>query len=233
MSQTFAASSNALLQPSATMNNAAGLMAEHSLTLPDRVPNLEEAIIVQALEQLYSSSSTANSLEPFAQEVILTLPSGDVCVGLTAFQARFGRASENPRPAQVRLLETPESLPEGTMCLDVVLPTQDTTSQAGAIRNLVVLKRRAEDGKIVSMTEEEGHRRATAPLAARTAAASNFYSCSPTDNMVSPCTSKLNLSKKKHFMKGKPTTLFPAAGANSTRAPSKLNRVASDENAEP
>lgn len=40
---------------------------------------------------------------------------------------------------------------------------------------------------------------ATAPLAARAAAASNFYS--PTDNMVSPCTSKLNLAKKKHHLK--------------------------------
>lgn len=74
------------------------------------------------------------------------------------------------------------------------------------IHSLVVIKRRAQDGKISSLTEEEGHRNATAPLAARAAAANSFYS--PTDAQVSPVTSKLNLAKRKHHMKAKPTALF-------------------------
>lgn len=117
------------------------------------------------------------------------------------------------------------------------------------IQSLLVIKRSAKDGKVLSISEEEGHRKvsiwrdsyfsfrflsidalsfnflffhvllhstrpfhrsnspssnlpirkATVPLAARAAAAANFYS--PTDNMVSPTTSKLNLAKKKHHMK--------------------------------
>jgi len=123
------------------------------------------------------------------------------------------------------------------------------------IQSLLVIKRRASDGRVLSISEEEGHRKvsvspslgllrflcvlgsdernikkrnnqgfadadlvsalfshshaplcltiyplqATVPLAARAAAAASFYS--PTDNMVSPTTSKLNLAKKKHHMK--------------------------------
>ncbi|KAG7571185.1 hypothetical protein FFLO_00858 [Filobasidium floriforme] len=37
------------------------------------------------------------------------------------------------------------------------------------------------------------------------------FLASPTDNLMSPVTAKLNNSKQRHFMKGKPTTLFPSA----------------------
>lgn len=125
-----------------------------------------------------------------------------------------------------RLLTTPETLPANTMVVDqVAIVTAESTgdendssmeSEAGhatTVRSLIVLKRRQEDGLVSHLTEEEGHRRATAPLAARAASASNFYS--PTDNMVSPCTSKLNLAKRKHHTKAKPMTLFASQMANA------------------
>lgn len=115
------------------------------------------------------------------------------------------------RKVQHRLLATPETLPANTMVVDQIVAAAPSTAQsfgeaASAMggeetstkRSLLVLKRR-EDGMVSSLTEEEGHRRATAPLAARAASASNFYS--PTDSMVSPCTSKLNLAKRKHHNK--------------------------------
>lgn len=127
------------------------------------------------------------------------------------------------RRVHQRLLETPESLPARTMCIDLLISFHDEgtsdQSPARSVRYLVVLKRRAVDGLITSFTEEEGHRRATAPLAARAAAGNGYYS--PTDNMMSPCTSKLSLAKKRHHLKGTPTTLFaPKLDKGSASTPS-------------
>ncbi|GAA97718.1 uncharacterized protein L969DRAFT_80444 [Mixia osmundae IAM 14324] len=45
-------------------------------------------------------------------------------------------------------------------------------------------------------------------------AASGQSFCSPTDTLVSPCTAKLNITKKKHFQKGKPLTLAASFMSN-------------------
>jgi len=51
---------------------------------------------------------------------------------------------------------------------------------------------------------------AKALLAKRVAKNTNPYFVSPTDNMMTPCTQKLNAVKKKHFTKStKPIQLFP------------------------
>lgn len=105
-----------------------------------------------------------------------------------------------------RLLVTPESLPLRTIVLDHMLTTIASDGETKNTHSLVVIKRKQLDGKISSMVQEEGHRKATAPLAARAAAANSFYS--PTDAQVSPVTSKLNLAKRKHHLKAKPTALF-------------------------
>ncbi|BFZ59352.1 hypothetical protein YB2330_000360 [Saitoella coloradoensis] len=47
---------------------------------------------------------------------------------------------------------------------------------------------------------------------------------SPTDNLMSPCTAKLQAHKKKHFAKGKPVSLagaFAKAGLNENQPPSQ------------
>ncbi|CAD6585411.1 MAG: hypothetical protein CYPHOPRED_003074 [Cyphobasidiales sp. Tagirdzhanova-0007] len=51
----------------------------------------------------------------------------------------------------------------------------------------------------------------------------SFYS--PTDTMVSPCTAKLHLAKKKHFNKGKPLALSSsfATSANNPLSPVSQN----------
>lgn len=111
------------------------------------------------------------------------------------------------RSLRQRLLVTPESLPHRTIVLDHMLSlSSDNGATVKNVHSLVVIKRKAQDGKVSALTEEEGHRKATAPLAARAAAANSFYS--PTDAQLSPVTSKLNLAKKKHHMKAKPTALF-------------------------
>jgi hypothetical protein len=130
---------------------------------------------------------------PFANEIILTLPNGDVAVGAAAFEAKF-RASwtvsghwrgsaytashefslqATPhRRVQLRLLESPESLAAGTLCVDVVVAAMTDAGEAAQVskstRNLVVLKRNAE-GRVANMTEEEGHRRVRAMYAQRCA----------------------------------------------------------------
>jgi hypothetical protein len=138
---------------------------------------------------------------------------GNVSVGIQGLEKKVeaiktGMASSQTS-VRLRLLTSPTSLVPRAMCVDMVIGTNDINTST---RTLLVIKRKASDGLVTSITEEVGHRRATAPLAARTAAAGNFYS--PTDNMLSPCTSKLNLAKKKHHLKGKPTTLFASQMAS-------------------
>ncbi|KAL7008809.1 hypothetical protein EMMF5_001555 [Cystobasidiomycetes sp. EMM_F5] len=61
-------------------------------------------------------------------------------------------------------------------------------------------------------------------LAKKMAASGNsFYS--PTDTIVSPCTAKLHLAKKKHFTKGKPLALSSsfATSNNNPLNPSSQN----------
>mgnify|MGYP002759494980 FL=1 len=96
------------------------------------------------------------------------------------------------------LLETPTMLPSNTVVLD--------THTTGGVRHLVVMKRRAGDGLVSSITDEESHRKALAPPMAARAMKTSVQS--PTDMMMSACTSKLNLVKRRHLMKAKPTNLF-------------------------
>lgn len=76
--------------------------------------------------------------------------------------------------------------------LDIALP--NTLALDLPDRTLVVLKSR--DGRVAHIVEEAGHCRAAPGIH------------SPTDSMLSPCTSKLNLSKRRHYLKAKPTALF-------------------------
>lgn len=216
-----------------TKLNAAGLTPDHSLILPEREANVDELAILEALTELYTGHIQSNTISAFSPHVVFTLPNGDVIVGPNAIEKKFGEIKKSKsNRIQQRLLRTPESLPARTMCIDqlIIVPEaeeEDAISNSiPNIRNLIVIKRRATDGLITSITEEEGHRRATAPLAARAASGNNFYS--PTDNMLSPCTSKLNLAKKKHHFKGKPTTLFASTLANSSPKISKENQNLAD-----
>ncbi|WFD03963.1 hypothetical protein MOBT1_002660 [Malassezia obtusa] len=186
--------------------NATGLAPEHSMVLPERSTVADEEVIMAGLLQLYTAFSD-ELMAMFAPEVLYTMPSGDVVVGTNAVADKFRALSRmNPgRAVRQRLLQTPESLPPHAMVVDQVVTSADEMQPANE-RNLIVLKRREQDGLIVSLTEEAGHRKATVPLAARAASANVFNS--PTDNMVSPCTSKLNLTKRRHHFKGKPTMLF-------------------------
>ncbi|WFD24662.1 hypothetical protein MEQU1_003365 [Malassezia equina] len=168
--------------------NAAGLAPEHSMVLPERVASDDETMILQALT--HPTDLAANVVAP---DVIYSMPTGEVVVGKDTVLARWLM----PSTATLRLLETPASLPARAMVIDKMAP--------GNERSLVVLKRREHDGLISSITEEMGHRKPTVPLAAR--AATNVFS-SPTDRMMSPCSSKLQLAKRRHHMKAKPTKLF-------------------------
>ena len=168
--------------------NAAGLAPEHSMVLPERAAREDESSILEAL-----AHPTDLAAQVFAPDVIYSMPTGEVVVGKDAVLARWVM----PQHASLRLLETPASLPARTMVLD--------KAGASAERSLVVLKRREHDGVIASVTEEIGHRKPTVPLAAR--AATHVFS-SPTDMMMSPCSSKLHLAKRRHHMKAKPTRLF-------------------------
>ncbi|PWY99999.1 hypothetical protein BCV70DRAFT_237224 [Testicularia cyperi] len=192
-----------------TRLNAAGLAPEHSKLLPERQPKDDEADLLHALQELYTSASPSeHCFAVFANEALLTLPTGDVVVGPNGIRSKFNEvlAPYPQRTLRQRLLVTPESLPLRTIVLDQYLSLSNGQETVKTVHSLVVIKRKAQDGKISSLTEEEGHRKATAPLAARAAAANSFYS--PTDAQVSPVTSKLNLAKRKHHMKAKPTALF-------------------------
>lgn len=208
--------------------NAAGLTPDHSLILPEREANVDELAILEALTELYTGQIQSNTLTVFSPHVVFTMPNGDVVVGPNAIEKKFnGNDKIKSNRIHQRLLRTPESLPARTMCIDQLINLSEEGNPANNIRNLIVIKRRANDGLITSITEEEGHRRATAPLAARAALGNSF--CSPTDNMLSPCTSKLNLAKKKHHFKGKPTTLFASTLANSSpKVSSKENQALAD-----
>ncbi|CAO1627086.1 unnamed protein product [Sympodiomycopsis kandeliae] len=207
--------------------NAAGMAPEHSMVLPQRQPSSDEQMILNTLEQLYASASPNQSsfLSIFAPDCIYSSPRGDVFVGHSGLSKLLERPAGIQVKLQQRLLTTPDTLASSTMVIDQVAiissefgtdennsNSQDLSSNT-TTRSLIVLKRRQGDGLVTHFTEEEGHRRATAPLAARAASVANFYS--PTDNMVSPCTSKLNLAKRKHHSKAKPMTLFASQMANA------------------
>lgn len=186
--------------------NATGLAPEHSMVLPEREMAADEAVFMNGLLQLYVQYAD-DLMAMFAPEIIYSMPTGSVVVGKAAVADKFRQLTQmNPgRVIRQRLLQTPESLPAGAMVIDQMVSSADEMQPAN-VRNLIVVKRREHDGLITSLTEEEGHRKATVPLAARVGSANLFNS--PTDNMVSPCTSKLNLAKRRHHLKGKPTALF-------------------------
>lgn len=186
--------------------NATGLAPEHSMVLPEREMAADEAVFMNGLLQLYVQYAD-DLMAMFAPEIIYSMPTGSVVVGKAAVADKFRQLTQmNPgRVIRQRLLQTPESLPAGAMVIDQMVSSADEMQPAN-VRNLIVVKRREQDGLITSLTEEEGHRKATVPLAARVGSANLFNS--PTDNMVSPCTSKLNLAKRRHHLKGKPTALF-------------------------
>ncbi|WFD40968.1 uncharacterized protein MJAP1_003959 [Malassezia japonica] len=186
--------------------NATGLAPEHSMVLPEREMAADEVVFMNGLLQLYVQYAD-DLMAMFAPEIIYSMPTGSVVVGKAAVADKFRQLTQmNPgRVIRQRLLQTPESLPAGAMVIDQMVSSADEMQPAN-VRNLIVVKRREQDGLITSLTEEEGHRKATVPLAARVGSANLFNS--PTDNMVSPCTSKLNLAKRRHHLKGKPTALF-------------------------
>lgn len=100
----------------------------------------------------------------FAPNVVFTMPTGDVTVGVQGMQSKFEsnkRGSQDAtrrRQVHQRLLTTPEALPPRTMCVDQIVVEEGQSSETG-VRSLLVLKRRAADGLITNLTEEEGHRR--------------------------------------------------------------------------
>ncbi|WFD36683.1 hypothetical protein MCUN1_003570 [Malassezia cuniculi] len=165
--------------------NAIGLTPEASLALPERVASSDEQRVIDALSSLYAGNAEA-AAAILAPEAMYTAPDGSVHVGATAVAARLANTRA---PSAARVLDA--SLPAGTIALDL--------ATASGSRVLVVIKCKA-DGRVMSITEEDGHQRP-----ARAGAAGIH---SPTDSMLSPCTSKLNLSKRRHYMKGKPTALF-------------------------
>ena len=171
------------------------------MVLPERTPLAGEEQLLAALSALRASD--ARALDTLADEVLYTTPSGDVVVGKSKVAAYFAQHAATRAQCGVaeRLLQTPDSLPAGTLVID---------QAANGIHTLVVVKRRAADGRVASITEEEGHRKPTVPSTARTGASNAFHS--PTDNMLSPCTSKLNVHKRRHHLKGKPTALFAGMG---------------------
>lgn len=166
-----------------TKCNAIGLAPEASLALPERAATADEQAAIDALSALYAGAGDVAGV--IAPEAKYTAPDGSVHVGATSVSAKLAHART---ASAARVLDV--SLPAGTIALDL--------TTAGGARVLVVIKRKT-DGRVVSIIEEEGHCRP--PRAA-------LGIHSPTDNMLSPCTSKLNLSKRRHHMKAKPTALF-------------------------
>ncbi|CAD6884199.1 unnamed protein product [Tilletia controversa] len=201
-----------MLHLSNTKYNAVGLLPEHSMALPERDARPDELAIIKAIYDIWTAEPTESTWSVFSEEVTYTRPNGTVAIGLAAFRELFAHFQQrNPsKQLQQRILTTPEMFSSSTtIVLDHAMPAmpeQSTSDAVTALQSLVVVRRRANDGLVTSITEEEGHKKAIAPLAARAAVAQNFNS--PTDKMVSPCTSKLNLVKKKHFTKAKPTSLF-------------------------
>ena len=174
--------------------NAAGLTPEDSMQLPTRTASAEEERVLQAFLNA-SIISDDDLASVFAPELIYTAPDGQVVVGEVAVAAKL---RERTQIEAYYLLKTPTMLPSNTVVLD--------THTAGGVRHLVVMKRRAGDGLVSSITDEESHRKALAPPMAARAMKTSVQS--PTDMMMSPCTSKLNLVKRRHLMKAKPTNLF-------------------------
>ncbi|KAL9933280.1 hypothetical protein V8E36_007998 [Tilletia maclaganii] len=200
-----------MLHLSNTKYNASGLLPEHSMALPEREARPDELAIIKSLYEIWTAEPNETTWAVFAEDVIFTRPNGSLVSGLSALQDLVAHFQQrNPsKQLQQRILITPAMLSQSTILLDHAMPAmpdQSTSDAVTALQSLVVVRRRETDGLVTSVSEEEGHRKAIAPLAARAAAAQNFNS--PTDKMVSPCTSKLNLVKKKHFSKAKPTTLF-------------------------
>lgn len=174
--------------------NAAGLRPERSMNLPTRAASEDEEHIMHTLMHI-KTVSDEDIAGVFAPELIYTAPNGQVFVGIMSV---ISKLRELAYPDACHLLETPSALPQNVMVMDMHMPT-------GA-RHLVVLKRRAKDGLVSTMTNEEGHCKTLAPQHA--AHILNGATQSPTDMMMSPCTSKLNLVKRRHLMKAKPTNLF-------------------------
>lgn len=170
-------------------------MPEASMALPERDAAPQECAVYEAMKQLYTTNNYAIA-DLWAPEIMYTSPTGDVVVGKNAVVTHFAHTNKM-KSVEQRLLQTPELLPARTMVMDQLRP--DGT------RSLLVVKRRALDGLVTSITEEENHCKAVASSAPH---ATNNVFHSPTDNMLSPCTSKLNLTKRRHYMKGKPTNLF-------------------------
>ncbi|KDN38391.1 hypothetical protein K437DRAFT_259431 [Tilletiaria anomala UBC 951] len=221
-----------MLHPSNLRLNAALLSPEESMNLADRQASQDELSFLQAIHDLYAVTPTpplSNRL--FSSEVIFTLPSGSVAVGTTEIQSTFNNTFSAHPSRQVlrqRLLHTPDTLAgkENARTKFVVVDQELAFFDEAAIqesmrsvdeememevqpkrvvRSLIVA--RIEDGLVASISEEEDHKKSTAPLAARRAAASNsFYS--PSDNVLSPTSSKLKLVKQKHQLKVKPVSLF-------------------------
>ncbi|KAK0555056.1 hypothetical protein OC846_000203 [Tilletia horrida] len=220
-----------MLHLSNTKYNAVGLLPEHSMALPEREPAADELPIIKALHEIWTAEPTESTWEVFAEEVTYTRPDGSIVTGIQAVRdlVSFFDQRNPSKQLQQRILLTPAMLSQSTLVLDHAMPAmpdESTSDAVTALQSLVVVRRRASDGLVTSISEEEGHKKAIAPLAARAAAAQNFNS--PTDKMVSPCTSKLNLAKKKHFNKAKPTTLFasqsavrPHSGLSSELRPSQ------------
>ncbi|KAL0949932.1 hypothetical protein HGRIS_009958 [Hohenbuehelia grisea] len=93
-------------------------------------------------------------------------------------------------------INTPNDTPNGTP----IQPLHDPNHAA----HVVVPK--APLGNVANQAPGMGAR---ALLAKKMAKNHNPNFISPTDNMMTPCTQKLNASKKKHFTKGaKPVQLF-------------------------
>lgn len=114
---------------------------------------------------MYTGKQDLKTFSVFSPQVVFTLPNGDVVVGHSAmgdkFSAIVSQAQDIPAVHQ-RLLQTPESLPARTMCIDQVVTYNVVEHQqpsTRSIRTLIVLKRRATDGLVTTFTEEEGHRR--------------------------------------------------------------------------
>ncbi|KAK0541548.1 hypothetical protein OC835_000016 [Tilletia horrida] len=193
-----------MLHLSNTKYNAVGLLPEHSMALPEREARPDELPIIKALYEIWTAEPNDTTWSVFAEDVTYIRPDGSVAAGISGVQKLIADFElRNPsKQLQQRILTTPEMLSSSTLVLDHAMPAmpdQSTSDAVTALQSLVVVRRRASDGLVTSVSEEEGHKKAIAPLAARAAAAQNFNS--PTDKMVSPCTSKLNLVKKKHFSK--------------------------------
>ncbi|KAI3475600.1 hypothetical protein L1887_62972 [Cichorium endivia] len=190
-----------------TRLNAAGLAPEHSKLLPERQPKDDEADILNALHELYTSATPSDAcFSVFANEAILTLPTGDVVVGPNGIRAKFAEllSSYSPSaPLRQRLLVTPESLPPPhhgarprAQPLECGPRHQDgpLARRCSSARRRTARSRPSPKKRVTARPPRPSPRAPPPPTA--------FYS--PTDAQLSPVTSKLNLAKRKHHMKAKP-----------------------------